>query len=111
MGFRTRKLGENPKFQEKCKNRAKKNTTKKRTPRALENMYKMSYIVSKCIFYISETYGHFAKNADVTKVSKQSRSILIFQLRAKPPHAVQEKSTVVDRMRGFCSNVKNEGRS
>ena len=45
-----------------------KNTTKKRTSKAPENMCKMSCFLSNYTFYISETYGHFAKNADVTKV-------------------------------------------
>ena len=45
-----------------------KNTTRKRTSKAPENMCKTYIFISENAFYICTTYDDFVKNADVTKL-------------------------------------------
>ena len=116
MGFGTQKLGQKWRFWELCKNRAEnyvflknfKKHPRKRTLRAPENMCKTCIFISENAFYISMTYDHFVKNADITKLwwwwkFKHGYNL---DFRPKPPHASLKNTLFKACMRGFWPKVE-----
>ena len=85
-----------------------KNTTKKRTSKAPENICKTCNFISENAIFICSTYDDFVKNADVTKlmVVKKLNNFHNFDFWPKPPHASLKNNIFEARMRGFWPKVK-----